>query len=331
MSIAISGSTITFADLSTQTTAPISGVSFKNKIINGAMRFDQRNAGAAVTVNTGGPAYTLDRWFAYQNSPSTLVQVSRDTSAPSGFRNSIKWGRNGAGTAGGVTVLGQAVETENSIDLQGNIVTLSFYAKAGANFSGASSQIGVTLYTGTDIDQSVGSMVTNAWTGTAKPINSAATLTTSWQRFSFTSTTLGATVSQVGMTFSWATVGTAGADDNVYITGVQLERSPNASEFECTPVGPEFAVCQRYFEKQTNNIVRGGGPGGFAWYAFTFYKVQKRTAANVPVVTITSSANVTFNSGPYNYGTNGFEYNINTSIGSGAGYAIFTYTVDAEL
>jgi hypothetical protein len=174
-------------------------------------------------------------------------------------------------------------------------------------------------------------MITNSWTGSATPITSAATLTTSWQRFTFTSSTLGATVSQVGVYLNWTTVGTAGADDNVYITGVQLERGANASDFECTPVGPEFAVCQRYFEKQTNNIVRGGGPGNFAWYFFTFYKVQKRTGANAPAITITSSANVTANTGPYNYGTNGFEYNINTSVGSGSGYAIFTYTVDAEL
>lgn len=238
---------ITFNDGSTQTTRP--AVGFRNRIINGDMRIDQRNAGASVTLNTGSPSYTLDRWFAYQNSPSTGVAISRNSSAPSGFQNSIKWGRNGSGTAGGVTVLGQAIETSNSLDMQGNKVTLSFYAKAGANFSAASSQLGVTLYSGTGTDESVGSMITNAWTGSATPISSTATLTTSWQRFTFTSTTLGASVSQLGIYLSWTTVGTAGADDNIYITGVQLEAGPTATDFERRPIGTELALCQRYFSR----------------------------------------------------------------------------------
>jgi hypothetical protein len=144
-------------------------------------------------------------------------------------------------------VLGQALETSNCIDAQGGTVTLSFYAKAGANFSAASSQIGVNLYSGTGTDQSALSMVTSAWTGSATPISSTATLTTSWQRFTFTSTALGASVSQLGMTLLWTNVGVAGADDNVYITGVQLEAGSTATDFERRPIGTELALCQRYY------------------------------------------------------------------------------------
>jgi hypothetical protein len=238
------------------------------------MRIDQRNAGSAVTVVTGSPGYTLDRFFAYQNSPSTLVQVSRDTSAPSGFQNSIKWGRNGSGVAG-FTVLGQALETANSIDAQGGTVTLSFYAKAGANFSAASSQLGVTLYSGTGTDQSVALMITNAWTAYANPIASTATLTTSWQRFTFTSTTLGAAVSQLGLYLSWTTVGSAGADDNVYITGVQLEKGSTATEFERRPIGTELALCQRYFEKTSFFVVNASA------YSNYYFKTTMRIAPTV--------------------------------------------------
>jgi hypothetical protein len=242
---------------STGTAALTAGYTgFRNRIINGDMRIDQRNAGSAVTVGTGTVGYTLDRFFAYQNSPSTLVQASRNTSAPSGFQNSIKLGRNGSGVAG-LVVFGQALETANSIDAQGGTVTLSFYAKAGANFSAASSQIGVTLYSGTDTDQSALSMVTSAWTGTATPISSTATLTTSWQRFTFTSTSLGASVSQLGMTLNWTNVGAAGADDNVYITGMQLETGSNATDFERRPIGTELALCQRYYLKKAALAING--------------------------------------------------------------------------
>ena len=228
---------------------------FRNRIINGDMRIDQRNAGAAVTVNTGSPSYTLDRWYAYQNSPSTGVQISRSTSAPSGFQNSIKWGRNGSGTAGGVTALGQVLETANSLDLQGGYVTLSFYARAGANFSSSSSQLGVNVISGTGTDQSALSMVTVAWTNYAQVINTGVTLTTSWQKFTLTSPILGSSVSQLGVDFRWTTVGAAGADDNVYITGVQLEAGSTATEFERRPIGTELALCQRYYWKTFDQSV----------------------------------------------------------------------------
>ena len=286
---------ITFNDGSIQTTRPAIG--FRNKIINGDCRIDQRNAGSAVTVVTGSAGYTLDRFFAYQNSPSTLVQVSRNTSAPSGFQNSIKWGRNGSGVAGGVTVLGQALETSNSIDAQGGTVTLSFYAKAGANFSAASSQIGVTLYSGTGTDQSVGSMITGAWTGSATPINSGATLTTSWQRFTFTSSTLGASVSQLGLYLIWTPVGTAGADDNVYITGVQLETGSTATEFERRPIGMELALCQRYYVRYAGDSQRFyGGRMESTTVAVVAWSlpVEMRTTPTVGNGTI---GNITINDG----------------------------------
>jgi hypothetical protein len=289
----------------TSGTSVTSPVGFRNRIINGDMRIDQRNSGSAVTIGTGTAGYTLDRFFAYQNSPSTLVQVSRNTSAPSGFQNSIKWGRNGSGVAGGITVLGQALETSNSIDAQGGTVTLSFYAKAGANFSAASSQIGVALYSGTGTDQSVVSMTTGSWTGSATPINSGATLTTSWQRFTFTSTTLGATVSQLGIYISWTPVGVAGADDNVYITGIQLETGSNATDFERRPYGMELALCQRYYELLS---ATGTGQGAFAnsGYGATsgvitqsiMFKATKRTT---PTIAIGGTWGVTNSSQPSVY------------------------------
>jgi hypothetical protein len=47
MSISYGGDNITFPDASTQNTSPKTG--FVNRIINGGMTIDQRNAGASVT------------------------------------------------------------------------------------------------------------------------------------------------------------------------------------------------------------------------------------------------------------------------------------------
>ena len=267
---------------------------FKNRIINGGMRIWQR-AIAATTVTLNGPGYnTVDRFFAYQNG-SAGVQTSQLFGVSlTGFRFGIKWGRPNTNTTTGITVLGQVIESANCTDLQGQPVTLSFWASCGANFSSASSQLGVQVFTGTGIDQSSTSMVSGSWFGSATPINSVATLTTTWQQFTFTGT-FGSTIQQAGIYFSWTPVGTAGIDDNVYITGVQLEKGPVATSFDWRPYGTELALCQRYYEKSydqavfpgtasavgysTNGGVTNVNSSARASRATTYYKVSKRTDA----------------------------------------------------
>ena len=60
---------------------------FKNRIINGAMVIDQRNAGASVTPTTD--AYTLDRWttWTYQASKFSVQQNAGSITPPAGFVN----------------------------------------------------------------------------------------------------------------------------------------------------------------------------------------------------------------------------------------------------
>ena len=82
MSVAISGTTVTFPDSSTITSG---WTGFKNRIINGAMVIDQRNAGASVTPTDG--QYTLDRWavVATQASKFTVQQNAGSVTPPGGF------------------------------------------------------------------------------------------------------------------------------------------------------------------------------------------------------------------------------------------------------
>ena len=82
MSVAYSGDKITFADGSTLGSA---WTGFKNRILNGSMMIDQRNAGASVTPTNG--QYTIDRWNCYvtQASKFTVQQNAGSVTPPTGF------------------------------------------------------------------------------------------------------------------------------------------------------------------------------------------------------------------------------------------------------
>lgn len=220
---------------------------FRNAIINGGMQIWQYGTTYALTTATayGGP----DMWGSTMFTSAAGI-ANRDTSVPSalGFQFSTKLGRTNASVLTNAIIMAQALETSNSIPLAGQTVTLSFYAKAGANFSAASSTLSYILRTGTGTDQSLNNAINGAWTGAGAPINTGAVLTTSFQRFQ-TSVTLASSVTQLAVDLRYTPVGTAGADDNVYITGVQLEVGSSATPFEFRGFGQELALSQRWFEK----------------------------------------------------------------------------------
>jgi len=217
---------------------------FRNRLINGNMVFDQRNAGASSVPATGSYTYTsLDRYFTSVNTPATSTAI-QSTTVPTGFSYSLKIGRSGTGTAG-LNTFGQVIETNNSQDLAGSSVTLSFWAKVGA--SATFSTMSANIYSGTVANQTA-STLRSGWTGQATvATNGSVALTTTWQQFSITGS-VGSTALQLAVQFIFTTVGTAGADDNLYITGVQLEAGTTASPFEYRQYGTELALCQRYFQ-----------------------------------------------------------------------------------
>jgi len=93
MAVSLVSTGVTFPDSSTQTTAA-TGFGFKNRIINGAMVIDQRNAGASVSTSNLASAdiYSLDRWVASgtQNSKFTIQQTPSATE--SGFATRVAAG-----------------------------------------------------------------------------------------------------------------------------------------------------------------------------------------------------------------------------------------------
>jgi len=229
---------------------------FKNRIINGGMDVWQR--GTSFTSINNTVTYGADRWFAFTTSGTAQARILQNGSVPSGFAYSLALGRASGNTAISQQFICQCIESANVLGLAGQSVTLSFYAKAGANYSGGS--ISVILSSGTASDQSSATFSAGpctGYTGNATVINTTQSINTTWTRYSFTGT-VSASALELGLGIGYTPTGTAGADDNIYITGVQLEAGSVATPFERRSFGDELARCQRYYEK-TYNVTTAPG------------------------------------------------------------------------
>ena len=218
------------------------GLGFRNVLINGDFKVWQR--GTSITVTTGSP-YTADRWCVTPGGTANF-SASRQTASLDGFQYCLRFQRTASNTNTSALYLSQPVETVNSVPLANKQVSFSFYARAGANFSAASSALNVRIVTGTGTD---GNYLAATLTGQAFQLDTTATLTTSWQRFTY-SVLIPSGVNQVQPVFFYTPVGTAGAADHFEITGVQLEQNLQPTPFEQRPIGVELALCQRYYEAE---------------------------------------------------------------------------------
>ena len=255
--------TIQRQDINTLSVSRVANGTLVNSIINGNMIIPQRGTSGPLTAS---PKYIcVDRWAIYQGvaANGTAAQVPANLT---GFQYALKVGRNNTSTLTGNIWFGQALETVNSIPLQGKTVTLSFYAKAGSSFSG--SVFNSTVVTGTGTDQSISVVPTQGWTGFVSPINGSATLTTNWQCFTYTGT-IPQTATQIAIAFSYTPVGTAANDDNVYITGVQLEIGSVKSPFEIISYQNTLDLCYRYYYRISSTISLNTNAGSGRAYSTT--------------------------------------------------------------
>ena len=230
------------------TNMPYGSSSFlRNRIINGNMQIWQR--GTSFTSVSNVVQYGADRWYAFINGVVTSGQILQSSSVPTGlFQYSAAFGRPSGTTATNQPWFCQNIESVNIYDLSSQSVTLSFYAKTGANYSGGAMTVRVA--TGTAADQSsltFSNGPATGFTGYAAPINTTQSLTSTWTRYSFTGT-FGSGVLEAAVCFAYSPSGTAGADDNIYITGVQLEQGSVATPFERPLYSKQLADCQRYYE-----------------------------------------------------------------------------------
>jgi len=250
-----------------------SSFGFKNRIINGAMVIDQRNAGASVTPTTANP-YTLDRWRTVlsQNSKFTLQQTPSATESgfatrvAAGFTNYLAITSSSAYsiTSGDFFFVQQPIEGFNSADLawgtaSAQSVTLSFWVRSSltGTFGGSlqnssfnrSYPFTYTVSAANTWEQKSVTIVGDT-SGTWATDNSAGVKL----QFGFGvgSTYSGTAGAWAGAEYYSATgatsvVGTNGA--TFYITGVQLEKGSTATSFDYRPYGTELDLCMRYYYK----------------------------------------------------------------------------------
>ena len=244
--------------------SPAGSMGFRNRIINGAMMIDQRNAGASVTPAAPNQ-YTLDRWKA-DISVSSKYSAQQSSTAPTGFVNSLLITSLSAYTVGSAErfCMTQNIEGLNVPDLawgtaNAKTITLSFWVRSSltGTFGGAisnSAQNRSYPFTYTISSANTWEQKTITITGDT----SGTWLTTSgiglrviWGLGvgSTLSTTSGAWAAGEYYSATGATsvVGTNGA--TWYITGVQLEVGSVATEFERRPYGTELQLCQRYYQR----------------------------------------------------------------------------------
>jgi hypothetical protein len=314
-------------------------LSNRNKIINGAMTIDQRNAGAAVTVNAVGSFFPTDRFFGSGQNTDGVFTLQQSATAPAGFVNSVIATVTTADASIGATqfyLFNQYIEGHNTADLgwgtaSAKAITLSFWARSSL--------------TGT-----FGGVVSNGGQNRSYPFTYAISATDTWEYKTITIagdtsgtwlTTNGIGIRLhfdlgVGSTYrgtagAWAGatyLGATGATDVIgtlnatwYVTGVQLEAGDTATPFEHRSYGAELALCQRYYEISGTfgGVVTGrgtaGGAGNAATRAFGFvgndFKVTKRA---IPTISIQSSQSGT--SGQISGYSSGTEYTVNSTGGT---------------
>jgi hypothetical protein len=251
----------------------------KNFVINGGFDIFQRTpTPTSGTTVSGGSGYSIDRWIVWNTAGNGSIVTSRQSSGLTGIQYCARIQRP-SGNTSGLNFFAQPIETSNSILLAGKTFTFSFYARKGADYSNTTSSLNVEVWQNTTTDGSIQTIETGSRSSAGSGVF---TLTSGWQRFSFTSV-FASTTTQVAPVFYGVTSGTAGANDYYEITGVQLEIGSVASNFSRAggDIQGELAKCQRYYQVLGDNIyelIYGGYmTSGTVGYISFPYPVTMRT------------------------------------------------------
>ena len=296
------------------------GQAFKNRIQNGQMYIDQRNAGSTITINSGtitNASYCVDRWAGAGQPTDGVFTMRRNASGLTQFPTCLTIQTTTADASIGAAqfyLFSQKVEGYNWRD--------ALYGTASARTATLSFWVKSTL-TGT-FDVAVRNSATNRNYAMTYTINSAGTW--EYKTITFTGDTTGTwvtdngvgldilfglgygsdykgtlntwgTSSILGSNSSTALIGTLNA--NLNITGVQLELGSNATEFEYRPIETELSMCERYYTKTYSLEVAPGAAsaaGTISYRAptatttYSFWSQFRKSMRISPTVTILSAS-----------------------------------------
>ena len=312
----------------------------KNVVINGAMNVAQR-ATSEADIGGAGKYSTVDRFKIVPNGTNGRVTMSQDSSAPSGFANSLKLDVTTADTsvvAGEYFILSQKIEGQNLQAFakgtsDAKPFAVSFYVKGNASATYA-----VELFDSNSRQASKLFNVTTDWTrvevtfdkdttGTIADDNAQGLELNFWLHAgtNFTSGTLNQTFAANNNTNRAVGISSLfdSTDRTFFLTGVQLEIGQNATTFEHEPFETTLSKCQRYFEKEiptwgtprtNDNVIHSSG----------YFKVQKRASPTMTLVNDTYSSSPAIQQTNVNYYVTYDANNASSSLNA-------TYDADSEL
>jgi hypothetical protein len=270
-------------------TPTVSNMAGRNRIINGDMRIDQRNAGAAVTVGSG-VAFITDRFWVINNTSSGTLTAQQSTL---GNSKSFKLTATGAITALTTTLIAggptQELEAQNVFDLNGKNVRLSF--KVETNWTG---NLMVALRNSDSTRSYVTDVAVTSGTNSVAvtiPLEAASAITNDNGRglrlhiginneADYRTATVNAWQAGTFLNSTSSTQWAKTTGNFINVTEVQLEEGSVATPFEHRQYGQELALCQRYYEKLIGAIVGSSGStivGRCHW----FFKTEKRTTPTI--------------------------------------------------
>jgi hypothetical protein len=288
-------------------------VTINNRIINGAMVIDQRNAGASVTATASN--FGVDRFFLISDAASkySAQQNAGSVTPPTGFKNyeGITSLSAYSATAGQAFLCGQYIEGFNIADLEwgtanAKTVTLSFWVRSSLTGTFAGALQGLSNNRSYVFTYTISSA--NTWEYKTITIAGDTTVTT-WNSTNGRGIRLGFDLGSHsdfnGTANEWQTgddfrtsgsvniIGTNGA--TWYVTGVQLEVGTQATSFEYRQYGTELSLCQRYCQLNTSAAGKGSTGGGAGAFYIPLI-VSMRAAPTATLVTGTNRVDQTYTS-----------------------------------
>ena len=280
----------------------------RNIIINGAMNVSQR--ATSVTGIGGNGYFTLDRWKIEAANTAGRATMTQTADGPNGISaNCIKLDCTTADTSIAAAenfVLEQRIEGQNLQRVGKGVagakqITVSFYTKANAAFdfvvelfdADNTRQISKLFSTTTDWVRQEMTFPADVDDGSSPfgDDNAVSLFLNFWLHAgsNFTSGTLN--------TASWANVTTvnrvAGIDsffsntaNNFFLTGVQMEVGPVATEFEQEDISTTLAKCQRYYQKwlsdtSGDSVMTGAAISDVAFIGDYFLKTSMRSVPTI--------------------------------------------------
>lgn len=294
------------------------GIGRRNAIINS--HFDVWQRATLFTLSSSTKTYCADRWAVYR--AATGCSVGRQT-GPTGQKYTMRVQRDSGNSSTTLIYVYQALETIDTYQFAGQTAYLKLTMKAGANFSAASSAVGVRVIYGTGIDEDPDT----TWTGQTDALNTSQVITTTPTSYDFDSISIPTTATQIKVVLTFTPVGTASTNDWFEFSAAQLSVDP-APGYERLPYEETFALCQRYYQTGIGRWY-GQATSGVAHGATQSLPVVMRTT---PTMAFTNVSNTSFGATSGSAAVDASTLLIaRTATASAGGIFQETWTADAEL